>query len=220
MKLPTIVISAVALLVVLLAVACAPAATPTPTPTQAPTPTPTRAPVPTSTPTPTSAPVAIAPTATPTTPATGGVREIAIQANSLRFSPSNMTVKPGEKVRFVVTSTDMFHTFTSTVLGVDVSINAGETKTVEATIPTGVAEIPFWCKPHQAAGMMGKLIVEGGHAAGGYTHAYSRGNSHCDARANSHTHARFYASSHCHAHSHHRAHAHGYTCGHRSGQAH
>src|SRR3972149_5864501 len=145
MKLPSIAITAVAILVVLLVAACAPAATPTPT--QAPTPTPTNTPAPT--PTPTSAPVAIAPTPTPTPQAMGDVREIAIQAGSLRFSPSEITVKPGEKVRFRVTSLDMFHTFTSTVLGVDVSINGGETKTIEVTIPSGAAEIPFWCKPHQ-----------------------------------------------------------------------
>ncbi|MDP3062075.1 MAG: cupredoxin domain-containing protein, partial [Chloroflexota bacterium] len=117
------------------------------------------APTPTSTQQPAAATPTPAPTPTPTPTPVPTAREIKVTATYPAFSPSMIEVKAGEKVRFVVTSTDMYHTFTVPDLGIDLQLDAGQTKSVEVTIPSGKAEIGFYCDPHRYDGMVGKLVV-------------------------------------------------------------
>ncbi len=86
-------------------------------------------------------------------------REIDIMAMFPKFDPNQIEVKAGETVRFVVTSSDVFHTFTIGDLGVDLGLDGGKSASVVVTIPSGKSEIPFFCDPHQGNGMTGKLVV-------------------------------------------------------------
>ncbi|MBI3761425.1 MAG: cupredoxin domain-containing protein, partial [Chloroflexi bacterium] len=81
-----------------------------------------------------------APTAEPTpigaTPAPVD-EEIQITASNLRVSPAQITVKPGETVRFVVTNNDSFlHNFVSQEAGIPfLALPGGTTQTVTWTAP-------------------------------------------------------------------------------------
>ena len=87
----------------------------------------------------------------------GEVREIKVTADNLRFSPSSITVQKGERVRFTVTSKDIFHTFTFVVNGQEINLNLqrGDTRSTKVITFDTAQEIAFWCKPHRARGMLG-----------------------------------------------------------------
>jgi len=88
----------------------------------------------------------------------GDVREITVEATSFKFTPSSFSVKAGERVRVTVINRDIFHTFTIRDLGVDLSLQGGQTGTVEFVADkAGTYEII--CKPHVRLGMVGTLEV-------------------------------------------------------------
>lgn len=86
-------------------------------------------------------------------------REIQITASNLRFVPTQVTVKPGEKVRFVITNTDgVLHNFGSDDAGIAyVPLPAGTTQSVVWTAPAKVSTYTALCTLH--AGMSLSIVV-------------------------------------------------------------
>jgi plastocyanin len=109
------------------------------------------------------------PAAAPT-PAQAGTsgqvaREITVTAENLTFTPSEITLKKGETVRFVAQAKDIFHTFTVKKDKADsdslFSLNllpGKEPQTYEFT-PTETGDLYFYCIPHEGLGMHGVIHV-------------------------------------------------------------
>jgi len=93
------------------------------------------------------------PTAVPTplgaTPAPVD-EELQITAANLRFTPAQVTVKPGETVRFVVTNRDPFlHNFVSQAAGIPfLNLPGNTTQTVTWTAPTTPGTYTAVCTLH------------------------------------------------------------------------
>jgi cytochrome c oxidase subunit 2 len=68
----------------------------------------------------------------PPAPAAGGLRVVAITANRYQFTPSEVTLKRGEPVKFRLTSEDMTHGLFVKDLAIDTDIIPG--KTTEFTL--------------------------------------------------------------------------------------
>lgn len=76
-----------------------------------------------------------------------------------RFDPAEFKFAVGEEVTFALVSETEFHTFTVDDLGIDVSMEAGETVIYTFTFDkSGTYELI--CIPHQALGMVGEIVVE------------------------------------------------------------
>jgi len=92
----------------------------------------------------------------------GTVKTITVLAKDYSFSPSSITVKKGEKVEIVLSSSQGAHDIKIDALGVaSKTVNTGETATVEFT-PTKAGTYEYYCSigAHRAMGMKGTLIVE------------------------------------------------------------
>lgn len=59
------------------------------------------------------------------------VKEFTITAKDWQFSPSNISVKKGDKVRLTITSADVTHSFKLKDYNLDVMLEPGQTQTVE-----------------------------------------------------------------------------------------
>ena len=105
-------------------------------------------------PTPTSAP----PTPAPTTPPS------AEEGWNLRLIPAEFTFQVGRKVRLKLTAQFHFHTFTAknmpTAEGqeINVIVGSGDTTVIEFT-PSQAGTFGLICRPHEALGMVGTIIV-------------------------------------------------------------
>lgn len=112
-------------------------------------------------PSPTIAPTATLAPALTTTPTPAVV--VALNDSGGRgpfaFEPAEFTFDAGEPVSLTLISESQFHTFTVGELGVDVSVNGGETVSVSFTFDEpGTYELI--CIPHQALGMKGTVTVQ------------------------------------------------------------
>ena len=91
-------------------------------------------------------------------------REIRINASEFRFEPSEIRVKAGEAVRFVIINTGAVdHEFESDDARIEeVTIPPGRQRVVRWTAPARPGEYSFVCdiSGHREAGMIGKIIVE------------------------------------------------------------
>ncbi len=91
-------------------------------------------------------------------PITWTVAQVAFE-----FSPSTLRVRPGDIVQWAWTGGD--HTVTSGAgcqfdqTNFDEPLNR-DYPVAEFVVPAGVAEIPYFCRPHCGMGMTGLLIVE------------------------------------------------------------
>ena len=75
------------------------------------------------------------------------------------FKPADFSFSLGDTASFTFISETQFHTFTVEDLGIDVSINGGETVNFEYTFDkTGTYQLI--CIPHQALGMLGTIRVQ------------------------------------------------------------
>jgi plastocyanin len=95
-------------------------------------------------------------------PAAGGSSGVQIQmdAQNTQFSPATISVKPGDKVTVTITNKDGFtHNFSITELSVSQDLDTGATRSV--TFTASSANLVFFCKYHQAKGMVGALNVGG-----------------------------------------------------------
>ena len=75
------------------------------------------------------------------------------------FYPSEFSFKIGEIVTFELTAETEFHTFTIDELDIDESVESRQTKTFTVTF-TEAGEFQLYCIPHEAFGMVGKIIVD------------------------------------------------------------
>lgn len=76
-----------------------------------------------------------------------------------KFGPSEHTFKVGDVANFTLTSETEFHTFTVNDLGIDRSLDAGETFTFGFSFDTA-GTFKLICIPHEAQGMVGTITVE------------------------------------------------------------
>lgn len=91
-----------------------------------------------------------------------GARRIAVTATNFAFGPDEITVRNGDNVAIVLSSTDVLHDLTIDELGAHVGAEAGETRMggFKAERP---GRYTFFCSVpgHREAGMEGTLIVTG-----------------------------------------------------------
>lgn len=89
--------------------------------------------------------------------------EITVEGNEFKLTPSEITVKKGEKVKITFINTgNVQHDFVISGLGVATKrINPGQTDSVEFT-PDESGQFGFICSVgnHEELGMIGTLIVE------------------------------------------------------------
>ncbi|MDO8628368.1 MAG: cupredoxin domain-containing protein, partial [Nanoarchaeota archaeon] len=93
---------------------------------------------------------------------TSDVKEFTIIANDFDFSPASITVKQGDKVRFIVTSAENNHGFAIREYDINVAVNEGESKTVEL-VADKKGTFNFFCSVFCGSGhkeMKGVFIVE------------------------------------------------------------
>ena len=89
------------------------------------------------------------------------VKEFKITAKQFQFSPSTIEVNKGDKVKLVITSTDVPHGFAITEYGINERLDPGKPVTVEFTADKQGTFTTF-CSVICGAGhsgMKGKLIV-------------------------------------------------------------
>jgi outer membrane protein assembly factor BamB/plastocyanin len=122
-----------------------------------------------------------APTATPTTAATGTPQAspaateapgeeaeattIEVIARNFEFEPTEIEVQAGQPVTFVVTSPDIYHTFTvkqsegaaENLINLDVYPDEGPAEVTYTFEEAG--EYYLYCIPHESLGMTGTIIV-------------------------------------------------------------
>ena len=110
---------------------------------------------------------AIASTVSSPTPTVEGttdesVKTFNLEGKNFRFTPNEIKVKKGDKVKVTLKVADMQHDFVVDELNVRTKTGkAGETVEVEFTADTA-GEYEFYCSVsnHRAQGMVGTLIVE------------------------------------------------------------
>jgi cytochrome c oxidase subunit 2 len=90
------------------------------------------------------------------------VHEIKMTAKKYEYSPAEIRVKQGEKVRLLITATDRKHGFEIKELGIKTELAEGKETAVEFEA-TKSGEFAFQCSVRCGLGhgkMKGKLIVE------------------------------------------------------------
>ncbi len=101
------------------------------------------------------------PTAT-ASPTESSVKTFNLEGKNFRFTPNEIKVKKGDRVKVVLKITDMQHDFVVDELNVRTKVGkTGETVEVEFTADEP-GEFEFYCSVgnHRAQGMVGTLIVE------------------------------------------------------------
>ena len=79
------------------------------------------------------------------------------------FSPTFVKVRPGEQLTIKVKNEGKSqHTFTSSALGVDKTVDPGKKATVKVTIPASGGAIQFHCDFHEVMGMQGAFYTAAG----------------------------------------------------------
>ena len=100
-------------------------------------------------------------------------REIRLQTTEqLTFDSADIKVDPGESLTFVIENPSAFpHTFTIAIstskleILVDVPVGLGLTETTTVQFPDEPAVLYLFCRPHEAAGMVGRVQVGNGALA-------------------------------------------------------
>lgn len=89
------------------------------------------------------------------------VRLVEVDLSVFKFTPKTIVLKAGEPVQFRLTSKDTLHTFTVKDLGIDVSLNPGESKVSDVVTPQQTGTLQITCRVHpvSAYGMEGALEV-------------------------------------------------------------
>ncbi len=89
-------------------------------------------------------------------------REIQMTAKKYEFTPNDITVKKGERVKLVITATDRDHGFKLEAFGINQKLKKGEATTIEFYADKA-GTFPFQCSEFCGFGhgkMKGKLVVE------------------------------------------------------------
>lgn len=94
--------------------------------------------------------------------ADGAVKEFTITAKQFQFEPSTIEVNKGDKVKLVITSTDVPHGFKIAEYGINERLEPGKPTTIEFTADkqgTFTTFCSVFCGSGHS-GMKGKLIVK------------------------------------------------------------
>ena len=89
-----------------------------------------------------------------------GVRVVRVEAYKFGFSPENIVVKNGEKVKMILNTRDVAHGIFAKGLGIDIKVEPGVEAVAEfTTYSKGV--FPFSCNVYCGSGhsKMGGLII-------------------------------------------------------------
>ena len=101
----------------------------------------------------------------PNVEAIPGIGDIRLEAANWSFVPNDITVSPGDSIRFIVTNTwTVAHTFTFDDSGivVDLTLEPGETKATEVLFVDAGIDVRFLCRFHDYIGMSGRFHVDSG----------------------------------------------------------
>lgn len=103
--------------------------------------------------------------------------EISVDLNDFFFDPTFIQGQPGQTLTIHLKNAGtMTHTFTSAALGVDKTLQKGETADVQVTLPqSGATE--YHCRFHQSSGMQGAVFFHAGDALSGGSGAGAGGSS-------------------------------------------
>lgn len=97
---------------------------------------------------------------------TAAIADGAIQVSmkdTMKFEPATLRVQVGEDVVVLLTNSGAIpHNFTIEAVGVDVTLGAKKSETIEFTAPADPGEYTITCTEpgHENAGMTGTLAVE------------------------------------------------------------
>jgi heme/copper-type cytochrome/quinol oxidase subunit 2 len=90
-----------------------------------------------------------------------GIRAVEVKASRYKFEPDPIVAKLGEKVRLIVTSTDVTHGLAISEFKINLSVPAGKTKSVEFVVGkmgTFHAYCSVYCGPGHGH-MHGRFVV-------------------------------------------------------------
>jgi cytochrome c oxidase subunit II len=103
--------------------------------------------------------------ASPQASSSGTAGTLRVEQLDYRFQPQQLTGMMGKAVTVeIVNSGGTAHTFTIDGLGVDQTLDPGQSATVTFT-PTRAGTFTFYCRFHRSSGMTGSLIVSGGSSS-------------------------------------------------------
>lgn len=107
-------------------------------------------------------------TSTPAaTPAAGGGATMSVSAQDFSFSPNQLQAKAGQSMKVEIKNDGKStHSFTISELGVDQTLQPGQSATVEFT-PKTAGSLTFYCRFHRSQGMTGTLTVTGSGGGAG-----------------------------------------------------
>ena len=94
--------------------------------------------------------------------ALGALKEVKITAKQFSFTPAEVRVKQGERVRLIVTNEDVSHGIAIPAFNVSLTLEPGKTGTAEF-VADKKGSFPFFCNVFCGSGhgaMRGTLIVE------------------------------------------------------------
>jgi plastocyanin len=99
---------------------------------------------------------------TPTSPGTGGPQVIVVQIKDNEFSPKDVTINPGDTVRWVMAASAKTHTVTA----IDGSFDSGQAfqqsgATFERTFNAGGKTFEYQCLSHYGCCQMGGAVRVG-----------------------------------------------------------
>jgi plastocyanin len=108
-----------------------------------------------------------------------GKSSFEVEVDDFYFNPTFIKATPGQKLSLEVKNEGKAsHTFTSTELGIDKELKAGETATIDITVPNADATV-FFCRFHQGSGMRGAVYTkEGASASGSSATTVASGNGY------------------------------------------
>jgi plastocyanin len=97
---------------------------------------------------------------------------LTFEQDDFYFSPTFLKVSPGEKLTITIKNEGKTaHTFTSTALNIDKTVQPDKTTKLKVTIPADGGTIQFHCRIHQGMGMQGAFYTAAttGQATSGAT---------------------------------------------------
>lgn len=97
----------------------------------------------------------------------GAVRDVVVEMSNFAFSPSEIVVAPGERIRFLIKNPSSgYHTFTVAHSKaeldkplVDADAPPRQDQVVEMTMPSEEITLYLVCLPHESLGMVGSIVV-------------------------------------------------------------
>ncbi|HEX7097016.1 MAG TPA: cupredoxin domain-containing protein [Acidimicrobiales bacterium] len=105
----------------------------------------------------------------------GDATELELDLGDQYFAPTFVNAPGGATVSVTISNSgELPHTFTIDELDIDEQVNAGESATVEVTLPDSGTAV-FYCRFHRAAGMQGAFVVSGSEPSGPVTTVASGG---------------------------------------------